>query len=172
MVQIVFMTPRLRCRRWIASDLQAIHATYSDPEVVRYVGDGTPITPAQCEEWMSVTARNYATWGYGMFALESRNDAGLVGFCGLVHPGGQPDAEIKYAFMRQAWGQGLASEAVPALLRHGHDAHGLDRIVATVAPANLASQQVLSKVGARRIAERLNDDGSTTWVYEWRAGRP
>ena len=165
----LFETPRLRCRRWTADDVDAVYALYSDPQAVRWVGDGPRSTPEACRTWMDVTARNYAQRGYGMFALEARDSGRLVGFCGLVHPGGQPEPEIKYAFLPAVWGQGLAGEAVPALLAYGARVHGLQRIVATVAPENVVSQKVLTRAGARLLSERLNDDGTTTQVFEWRA---
>lgn len=166
---VIFDSARLRCRRWIASDFDALYAVYSDPEAMRWVDDGEPITRAECEQWFTVTAANYAKRGYGMFALEERVSGDVVGFCGLVHPGGQLDAEIKYAFRRDHWGKGLASEAVPQLLAYGAGHHGLSRIIATVAPDNAASQRVLAKSGMRFSQRRINDDGSVTLVYEWLA---
>ena len=114
-----------------------------------------PLTLEQCREWLEVTERNYAQRGYGMFTLEDRSSGGVVGFCGLVHPGGQPEPEVKYAFKRRVWGQGLASEAIPALLAFGHRAFGLARIIATVAPDHGASQRILHKCGATQLADRL-----------------
>lgn len=163
----LFVTARLRCRRWRRTDLDAIEAVYADPLVVRWVGDGTPATREGCLHWLEVTERNYALRGYGMFALEALDTGAIAGFCGLVHPGGQTEPEVKYAFPRERWGQGLATEAVAAMLRYGAQAHGLRRIIATVAPANLASQRVLEKVGARLDHQRNNDDGSTSCVFVW-----
>lgn len=165
----LFETTRLRCRRWISADRERLFAVYADAEAMRWVGDGKPITPAECDAWLAVTAANYARRGYGMFALEDRATGEVIGFCGLVHPGDQPEPEIKYALLRSHWGRGLASEAVPALLRHGSTAYGLRRIIATVAPANLASQRVLRKAGLAFARTRRNEDGSSTQVFEWRA---
>lgn len=167
--ELVFETPRLRCRRWIASDLDAIYAVYSDPVGMRFVGDGSPITLEACREWLEVTARNYKFRGYGMFALEERATRLPVGFCGLVHPGGQPEPEVKYALLQVAWGKGYATEAISHLLSYGFQAHGLARIIATVAPGNVASQGVLAKAGAQRLGSRRNADGSITLLYEWLA---
>lgn len=163
----LFETARLRCRRWLATDLDALAEVYGDAEAMRWVGDGEPLSRAGCEEWLEVTARNYRARGYGMFALEDRSSGEVVGFCGLVHPGGQAEAELKYALRRTAWGRGLATEAVTALLSHGAAAHGLQRIIATVAPLNHASQRVLNKAGMRMAAVRRNDDGTSTHVFEW-----
>lgn len=186
---LLFETRRLRCRRWVTADLEPLLAVYGDADGMRFVGNGRPITRVEGERWLAVTAANYAARGYGMFALEAQpawaatapgarpvaasvaqaalGQAPVVGFCGLVHPGGQPEPEVKYAFLRTHWGLGLASEAVPALLQHAATAHGLARIIATVAPGNGPSQRVLKKAGMRMDHERSNDDGSTTLVFVW-----
>lgn len=164
----LFETERLRCRRWQPSDLEPLFAVYSDEQGARWVGDGTPITRAQCEEWLKVTAANYDRRGYGMFALDDRRSGEVVGFCGLVHPGGQVEAEVKYAFLRAHWGLGLASEVVPALLAYGAAHHHLERVTATVAPENVASQRVLIKAGMTFVEEGEDEDGQSEQVYEWR----
>lgn len=177
MSAFLFETPRLRCRRWRADDLQPLFEVYSDADAMRFVGDGQPITCADCERWMQVTEANYAQRGYGMYTLEERSDDGtkdssgrpVVGFCGLVHPGGQREAEVKYALRRSHWGRGLASEAVAALVAYGAAAHGLTHLIATVAPGNLASQRVLEKAGLAFTRVRDNEDGSQTHMHEWRA---
>ena len=171
MLSSLFQSERLLCRRWVADDFEPLYALYSDPESMRYVGNGQPISKAQCEEWFTVTKANYAKRGYGMFALVHLESGQVVGFAGLVHPGGQAEPEVKYAFLRSYWGMGFASEVVPRLLAYGAAQHGLHRIVATVAPGNVASQRVLVKAGMGLAHRRQNDDGSTTLVYQWLAQR-
>ena len=165
----VFETARLRARRIDEPDVDAMLAVYGDREVVRFVGDGEPLDRAACQRWVEVTLENYRRRGYGMLALESRADGAVVGFCGLVHPGGQEDAEIKYAFLRSQWGQGFAGEAAPALLAWGAGARGLRRVIATVDPGHEASQRVLARAGMSRGEPRRNDDGSFTQVWVWEA---
>lgn len=170
MSTVLFETARLTARRLAAGDVDALLAVYGDREVVRWVGDGEPLDRAGCAEWVEVTDRNVATRGYGMVALVERGSAGPpIGFCGLVHPGGQVECEVKYAFLRSHWGRGYATEAVRALLAHGAAAHGLTEVIATVAPRNEASQRVLLKAGLRRGEPRRNPDGSTTLVFVWHA---
>ena len=170
---VLFETERLRCRRWAARDLAALLAVYGDAEAMRWVGDGRPLTEADARRWLTVTHDNYVRRGYGMFALEERQRAGdVIGFCGLVHPGGQAEAEVKYALRRTHWGQGLATEAVRGLLAYGAARHGLVTIIATVAPDNVASLRVLAKAGLTPERLRTNDDGTRTQVLAWRAPEP
>lgn len=96
----------------------------------------------------------------------------VIGFAGLVHPDGQAEPEVKYALRRSHWGRGLASEALAALVDHGHRVLGLDEIIATVAPANVASQRVLAKAGFTARAPRRDHDGSLTIVLGHRRATP
>ncbi len=161
----VFVSPRLRCRHWVAADRDALLEVYADAGAMRYVGDGTPLSEADADRWLDVTARNYARRGYGMFALEDRATGELVGFAGLVHPGDQPEAEVKYALARAWWGRGLATEAVRHLLEAAEARYGLTDVIATVAPAHAASQRVLAKAGLTRRPDRVEADGARTVVF-------
>ncbi|MFN3842225.1 MAG: GNAT family N-acetyltransferase [Rehaibacterium terrae] len=161
-------TLRLGLRRIDDTDLDALHAVYGDAEAMRWVGDGRPLDRAQCARWIALTRANHARRGYGMFAVVARGQDRPLGFCGLVHPGGQPLPELKYALHRSAWGRGLATEAAAALLGYGATAHGLRHVVATVAAANTASRRVLEKIGMRRTTTRREADGSDTLVFAWR----
>jgi RimJ/RimL family protein N-acetyltransferase len=94
----------------------------------------------------------------------------VIGFCGIVHPGNQPEAEIKYALLRSHWGQGLATEAVRGMLAYGLRELGLREVIATTSPENAASHRVLLKAGMQESWMRRNEDGSLTRVFAWRGG--
>jgi RimJ/RimL family protein N-acetyltransferase len=161
----VFETHRLIAKRWTGGEIDDLIAVYGDSDAMRWVGDGTAITREQCEKWVEITIANYEKRGYGMLALEERATGMVVGFCGLVHPGSQKDPEVKYAFLRSHWGRGLATEAVTALIEYGRREHCLYCIIATTAPANIASQRVLLKAGMVRGPLRENEDGSSTQLF-------
>lgn len=169
MINAVFETKRLLVRRWRESDLPDLLAVYGDEDAMKWIGDGRPITEDECKQWLVVTRRNYEKHGYGMFAVELKSEPGVIGFCGIVHPGGHEQAEVKYAYLRRMWGQGIASEALVGLIRYGVSAHGIERMIATTAPENAASQRVLVKAGMDRGELRVNEDGSFTQVFEYTA---
>ena len=162
----VFRTERLCVRRWRSDDEPELLALYSIDKVVRWVDDGQPLSPSEAARWMDVTFSNYQKQGYGMFAVEENRGAKIVGFGGLVHPSGQIDAEVKYAFFPEVWGHGFATEFVRGLLKWAQFTHGLTRTIATVAPENLASQHVLVKSGFLQSETRMESDGSRTEVFE------
>jgi RimJ/RimL family protein N-acetyltransferase len=169
LIDTVFETERLRVRRWREFDLPALMAVYGDAAAMQWVGDGQPITEDECRQWLEVTRANYERRGYGMFAVEQKSESGVIGFCGMVHPGGQKEAEVKYAYLRQFWGQGIASEALLGLLQYGLNKHGIRHVIATTAPQNLASHRVLAKAGMSPGELRSNEDGSYTQLFEYEA---
>lgn len=163
----MFQTERLLVRQLTADDFDAMYAVYSDPEAMRWVDDGQPIERDECKGWIEVTLKNYESRGYGMSAIELLADGTVIGFAGLVHPGGQETAELKYAFLQAYWGQGFATEMASGMIDYGHRQFGLNEIIATIDPANLASQQVMKKVGMVHADTLPNDDGTFTELFRW-----
>lgn len=148
-----------------------MYAVYSDPVAARFVDDGLPIERELVGPWIAKTQHNYATYGYGMSAIEERETGAMIGFIGLVHPGGQPETEVKYALLRAFWGQGIATEAVRGMVAYARDDLGLTDLIATVDPAHLASQRVLFKAGFVVREDRHNEDGSVTRLMGWSGAR-
>jgi len=169
MSDVVFSTERLVVRRWRESDLSALLAVYGDAVAMRWVGDGKAITREECIRWLEVTRTNYEVRGYGMFAVEQRSSSDTIGFCGIIHPNGQVEAEVKYAYLRSHWGQGFATEAIVGLLQYGAAVHGLCHVIATTAPDNIASHRVLIKAGMERGALRIDSGGSKTQSFHWQS---
>lgn len=162
--RVVARSRRLTIRHIDGRDRAALLAVYGDADAMRWVGDGSPLTDDECDRWLAVTANNYARRGYGMCAIELQ-DGSIAGFCGIVHPDDQPEPEVKYALHRDFWGRGIATEAVTALLHYATTELRLSGIIATTAPENKASHQVLRKCGLREVAPRSNADGTVDRVF-------
>jgi ribosomal-protein-alanine N-acetyltransferase len=163
----LFETRRLTARHLLATDLPALQAAYGDADAMRWVGDGQTLSADGCKRWLEVTKDNYRRRGYGMSALVERASGEVIGFLGLVHPDGQAEAELKYALNRRFWGRGFATEAAAAMLAYGARAFGVQQVMATTAPENTASHNVLTKVGMQRAELLIDDDGSRTQVFRW-----
>lgn len=67
---------------------------------------------------------------------------------GVVVPG---DAELGYRLRQAWWRKGLASEGSRALLRHGFESAGLQRVFAETMAVNTGSRAVLATVGLRYV---------------------
>ena len=141
-------------------------AIYGDREAMRYVGDSEPLNAEGCAYWVEVTDRNFSMRGYGMIALADRESGEVIGCAGIVHPGQQEEAEVKYAFRSDCWGKGYATEAVSGLIKFARECWDVGRIIATTHPGNNASERVLAKVGFTHRRDRVNEDQTITRVWE------
>jgi ribosomal-protein-alanine N-acetyltransferase len=164
MLMTVFTTERLVVRQLRPDDLDDFAAICADPDVLRYMGDGKPLTREQTETWIGVSLTNYAERGWGCFAVTTRENDRLIGFCGFARPPERPGiVELIYAFTPEQWGKGYATEVAGAMLNFGFEQCGLTRIEATVDPPNLASKRVLAKIGM--TYERTGRDGDVLVDY-------
>jgi len=166
----IFETPHLLGRHLLPDDLDVMLAVYGDAETMQWVGDGQPLSREQCLNWIEITHKNYTHYGYGMFALVLRQTGEVIGFCGLIHPGGQPEVEIKYALLREFRGRGLATEAVRALIVYGVEAFSLTQVTATAYTENAASHRVLVKSGMKAVGSQDYGDGKPICSFVWQNG--
>ncbi len=90
-------------------------------------------------------------WVEGTWGVWERESGQLVGDCTVFFAEEHKEWELAYGLRRDRWGRGYATEAAQACLRHGFEVLGLERIVADVDPANVASVRVLEKCGFERI---------------------
>ena len=145
----VLATPRLRLRRPEPRDFEAFAALCADPEVMRYVGDGAPLSRRRAWQAFSGMLGHWALRGYGQFAVESKASGAFLGRVGLYHPDPWPGTEIAWALAREHWGQGLASEAASAVRDWVFGALDLPRLVSVIISENRASIRVAEKIGER-----------------------
>ena len=96
--------------------------------------------------------------GPGLLAVERKDTADVVGYCGLtIHGSGSPDEpELVYELLRGAHGCGYATEAGWAVVTWASQA-GCRRLWAGVWDWNVASRRVLEKLGFRE-AGRVEPD--------------
>ncbi|MBB4000482.1 GNAT family N-acetyltransferase [Aureimonas pseudogalii] len=152
----VLSSHRLKLRSLHETDHKALLDLARDDEVTRYLHEGP--TPSLIEVANRVVGANQQ-WkfrGYGMMAAE--DSEGFVGRLGAYHPADAPDPLLVYAFSRQAWGKGYATEAVSLFLNWMEMTHPSVRLVAHVNPKNEASARVLSKLGGSPIGTTVRAD--------------
>jgi len=115
----VFETERLVVRRLRPDDLDDFAALTGDPEIMRSMDDGKPLSREQTRTWTEVSEANYRSRGYGCFAVTAKPEDRMIGFCGFAFPPDRPGiVEVIYAFAPSCWGSGYATEAVRATLAY------------------------------------------------------
>lgn len=146
-------TPRLRLRPFTPDDLDALSGITADPEVVRYIAGGAPLSREETRRNLCGIINNFARRGYGRWAVIEKAGGALLGYCGLTQLPESPGVELVYLLARGAWGRGLATEASRACLRYGFEELGLERVYALTMPGNLRSRRVLERVGMKFLRD-------------------
>ncbi|MGW2789385.1 GNAT family N-acetyltransferase [Streptomyces sp. NPDC001251] len=155
-------TPRLLLRRWTDDDLVPMAEINADPEVMRWIGDGSvrdlERTAADIERW----EEEWDDEGFGLFAVELLGSGEMIGFTGLSVPHFLPEVEheveIGWRLGRPFWGQGYASEAAHAALEFALQDRGLGRVISVSRLGNDASENVMRKLGMKQERETVHPE--------------
>jgi len=142
-------TERLVLRPWRDADRGPFAALNADPEVMRYFP--APLTRGESDAMVDALSENFATRGWGLWAVEVVDGPAFVGFIGLNVPGFEavftPCVEVGWRLAKEHWNQGYASEGARAALRYGFEVVGLDQILSWTATTNAPSQAVMQRIG-------------------------
>jgi len=110
-----------------------------------------PYEPADAEQFIARQREAGARGDELVLAIRRGDDRRLVGCIGLREiDRTHLQAELGYWIGVPYWGQGFATEAARAVVRHGFETLGLNRIYAHHMTRNLSSGRVLERVGMRR----------------------
>jgi RimJ/RimL family protein N-acetyltransferase len=156
-------TERLLLRAPVADDAEALAPMYGDPEVMRFVGDGRPLTRAETERSVKRMIQRWEADGFGLFTTVRKDDGAVIGRVGLLvwnadtwepttraeSENGRTEVEVGYTLGRDYWGQGYATEAAGAVRDYALRELGADRLIALIIHGNTASENVARKLGLR-----------------------
>jgi ribosomal-protein-alanine N-acetyltransferase len=138
----VLETQRLVLRKFEPNDLREIIAWEE--------AAGGQNRSIEAREFLDYCFREYHERGIGPWALQWKETGAIVGNSGFPHIDFKKlSGEVNYYVASRDRGQGLAPEALKALLRFGFDDIGLTRIQARCEPDNLGSERVMQKVGMK-----------------------
>lgn len=163
-------TARLRLVPLELGHVSVMHELSVDPEVRRYLFEGHIIPVQQVEEMIATSERCFTERGIGFYAMyiqEASNphDGAFVGFCGLrVFEDGE-EMELLLGMQPRFWGHGYGQEGARAVLHHGFDHCGFERVVAATDTPNQRSVRVLQRLGMS-FKERREWHGLDTMFYE------
>lgn len=165
-------TARLTITALTLAHWEAYAVAWADPELTTFIG-GKPRT--RSESWTKFTQAIglWPLFGYGYWAFLDRETGAFLGNGGLACFERGIDAlegfpEAGWAFVPAAWGRGLATEAMAAILNWA-DGQIASEIRCIIDPANVASDSVASKLGFTRFTM---SDGALGPVHFYRRPAP
>lgn len=159
------LTERLRLRRSVPEDAEAISAYRTDPEVNRTQGwerTDPESVRADIEEMADRSPGEPGGWV--QFSVEERDGGRLVGDVGISPADGEAGViKVGYTMSPAFQGRGYATEAVGALVAYAFDALGADVVRAYADADNISSIRVAEKVGLRLIERFEHREGDEVW---------
>jgi RimJ/RimL family protein N-acetyltransferase len=139
--------PRLRLRAFKPADAAAVITAMNDWDVAQWlIVPPFPYGEADFRQFAETVQQDYLSAFPRKFALAQRDTYDIVGCMAIAAKDGG-SGELGYWIARACWGQGLASEAAPAVIAAAERDLELQRLFATTDPANLASRRLLERCG-------------------------
>ncbi|WP_068398826.1 GNAT family N-acetyltransferase [Kribbia dieselivorans] len=143
-------TPRLVLRDFSPNDAPAVLEIHQHPDLARFMphaaltdldGARTRIDEFRVEEPPGL--------GWWCVALRDGPVIGAVLLKDIPGSGGRPNDDVQIGWRQGArhTGHGYMTEAARAVLRHGFDDLGLERIIAVVDLENHPSQRICARLG-------------------------
>jgi RimJ/RimL family protein N-acetyltransferase len=146
-------TERLILRPFRDDDLDAYAEICADPEVMRYLGEGQPLSRAEAWRQMAFIVGHWQLKGFGLWAVEEQASGALIGRAGLLQPEGWPGFELGWTLGQQWWGKGYATEAARAGLRYAFQELDRNHVISLIRPENHPSIRVAERLGERLEGE-------------------
>ena len=155
------MTDRLRLRRCSRSDVDAVLAYRSRPDVARHLRSGAwSREKAEAELALYEDARFSQAGDELVLLVEAPGSRTVLGEVGLVWLDRQPTAaEVGYVFDPRSGGHGFATEAVAAVIGAAFDTFGFTTVIASTDEENLSSRALCERLGMRLASLQHSEDG-------------
>ena len=144
-------------------DVDDVVALNADPEVMRYLGHGPPMTPARvlAEEMPRLMAHNRRADRLGSWVARDRGTGSFLGWF-MITPADQPlrTAELDYRLRRHAWGRGYDIEGIRFMIEIARAAQ-LSTVMATTMAVDGVSRRLMEKAGLHVVPTLVNETRAT-----------
>jgi [ribosomal protein S5]-alanine N-acetyltransferase len=163
-----FETERLLIKLYTEKDKPDLIDLFTDPEVMKHVGDGVMNEP-EAEEWWQKLFHKFYPQELNIWAVFTKEDSEYIGHAGIYpRPTKKEDWEFVYFLRRAAWGKGYATEIARRIIEFGFDELKLSEIFASVDNDHPASINVLEKAGMNFLRYEFDEEGSFS-IYSIKA---
>jgi len=150
--ELYIQTHRLIIRSYKESDLLEAFELMQDEELFQFL----PMEVMPFEEYKQLfswlincyeTSHREECFKYS-FVITDKETGNHIGWCGVgCLDFNHHDKEVFYLIGKSHWGKGYATEAVQGLINYCFNNLELSKLIAVVKPNNIASKNVLEKLG-------------------------
>lgn len=158
---------RLKYTKFTKDDFADLYEFLSSEEVCRYLPGPKAFSKEQITRWLHFFIDSYDIDKPNLiYAVREKGGQKVIGYAGFAYVDEFQKNEIMYAFHKDVWGQGYATEAAFQMLDIAKS-YNQKRIIALADTRNIASQKVLLKIGYKQ-KDQIKLWGSDLYYYELR----
>lgn len=153
------------------ADIEFLFNLDQDPKVMRYITNGNTTSRATLENWFvpRIAAFTRADKGWGLWCVSNLDTRLALGWI-LIRPmnffsddltQNPPqwlNLEIGWRFNQASWGKGYATEAAAHIIKQLSSQLNLQKFSATALIDNLASINIMQKIGMTPIQQYIHRD--------------
>ncbi len=139
-------TERLILRPPRVEDFDGFAALMADERTARFIG-GVQSRPEAWRKFIAF-AGAWVIQGFSMFSVIEKSSGRWLGRLGPWRPEGWPGPEVGWALLRDAWGQGYATEGAAAAMDYAFDVLEWNYVVHTIAAENRPSRRLARRLGS------------------------
>ncbi|WKA56665.1 GNAT family N-acetyltransferase [Planococcus shixiaomingii] len=154
-IDYIVESQRLGFRRWKESDKIPFAAMNADPEVMKYFPN--VLTREESDALIDRFEKHFDEKGYGIWAVERKEDQAFIGFIGLLEVGFDVDfkgaTEIGWRLDRSFWKNGYAAEGAEACLKYAFEVLKKNEVYSFTAVLNEPSEAVMRRIGMEKVKE-------------------
>lgn len=139
-------TERLLLRQFVDNDLDNVFKGLSHPDVIKYYGvnyQTLEATKEQMKFFADLEKYEKGIW-WAVCSLDNKTFFGAGGLNGISKE--NKKAEIGFWLLSDFWGQGIMTEAMPAICNYGFNNLGLHRIEGFVETENKNCKNAMAKL--------------------------
>jgi RimJ/RimL family protein N-acetyltransferase len=164
MNEVRLETERLILRTYRLGDFEDHFRLCADPEVMRYLLGGKPLSRFEAWRHMAFLVGHWELLGYGYYAVEEKATGRFIGRIGYTNPEGWPGFELGWTIAPEFQGKGFATEGARFLLEYAFNEMGKDHVISVINPDNKPSIRVAERLG-ERLEGKADVVGTTMLVY-------
>jgi RimJ/RimL family protein N-acetyltransferase len=165
MKNYIFKSNRLGFRNWLPSDVDPMSEINAASKVMEFF----PAIQSQTQtiEFIERMQNQFTEKGFCYFAVDKLEDETFIGFIGLSEQTFESDftpcIDIGWRLSEKEWNKGFATEGAKRCLGFAFHELKLEKIKAICPKINFPSENVMKKIGMKKIAEfkhpkLLNDE--------------
>lgn len=161
-------TERLVLKPISTNDSEFIFELYNSPKFLEFIGDRNIKSVEEAENYISTKfLPQLERLGFGNYLIVRKSDNQKIGAVGIFEREGLDIQDIGFSFLEEFHGKGYGFESASKLLDYVFTDFNLKKISAITSKENIASQNLIQKLGLKYLKTvQLPDDDEELLYYE------